>query len=167
MLSFKIIAQLRESEDFWFWISIISLLTLAFAEVMARRASLQIEEYIESHGTQLSDTKIQKRIRTLNLADAFWFWLSISSLIFLGVSEVFSHHFATNKDDVLTATEQENINQYNTRIQELKLAEDKSQERILELKNEILQSEKELTSLKIELHKAEKDLIRKRVNTQR
>jgi uncharacterized protein YlxW (UPF0749 family) len=165
MMHINIINELKESEEIWFWVSIISLLTLAFAEVMARRAVSKKEEFIETHTNQLNDTRVQRSIRRLNTSDELWFWVSIFSLVFLGLSEVISHHFASNKEEIVTASELESSDQNNTRINELKSTVENSQARILELKNEIIKSEHELADIRLQITKEKENM--KQINSRK
>jgi len=156
---FQNVSSLKSSEEFWFWVSIISLIILALSEIIDRRLSDHKEQLLENKPSDIPDEEFRAKIKRLDRYESSFFWLSIISLFALGISEVISHRFAVNREEVITALEAENDIQYDARITDLRATESQSVEKMTALKDNLINSEKEILQLKIALKKAEAELI--------
>ena len=153
------IYELKSSEDFWFWVSIISLLMLAVSEVVARKIIDAKDEYISVNAEGLSERTIRRRITKFTKWEDRWFWLSIASLVMLGISEVISHRFASSREEFVTLSEQQHDSVHESQLADVQVKQLKAENDLSELKIQLLNSQKQLADLQIELRQAEIKLI--------
>jgi hypothetical protein len=138
---FQLIDYLTGEETRWFWVSIVSLLILAFAEVMSHHNAKRRETFIATNKNVIDKPENRGIEKNFVCWEERWFWVSIISLVMLGLSEVISHRFAVQKDQL---------------VSQMKNDLDSDQEReIADLKVKLIDSEKQILQLKINLKEAE------------
>jgi hypothetical protein len=145
MPDFALIDYLTTEETIWFWVSIISLLVLAFAEVMSHHNGKRREAFIVSNEEAIEDPEFRTIEKNFAVWEERWFWVSIISLVMLGLSEVIAHRYTVKKDQLVSQMKND-------------LDNDQEQE-ITGLKVKLADSEKQILQLRINLKDAELKVI--------
>jgi hypothetical protein len=141
MSDFTLIDNLSTQETLWFWVSITSLLVLALAEVLSHYNARTKESFIALNQESLDKPSIQSDVRNFAVWEDRWFWVSIASLVMLGLSEVISHRYTVQKDEAVSQLKDNLDNDQEHEIGDLKLKLATSQKEILQLRINLKQAE--------------------------